>query len=356
MRTVLIIALVIATFTAGCGFNPDRPAYDTTLNPDGFPIAALKLIDRIDSGGLVGFDSITTAFGELYTTNAELLDDPRWLAVVERIGAKFRSQADRWVKEGMPSYLKAARYYSLAALARPGDDRLRERHQLFAVWERAVNDSIVAPNFDPQKSTSDLKSRLALLKYFMLGDSLHRDFAQDYIIPQLFGGRAPDKVLNPSLTRDLSIADKCFLEMLGAKHEPFESRIASFTEPRIDLVAAQIVRQHDDWYAAELYFVPQESLKVNYTVALQIPTSESAKVQATAVGKALAFDFHPDLPTSHWRTNQMAAAYRRFRYAGPAVPVLVGLYDDRPDSTRYVRVQESGEPLFTLPVSVFVAR
>ncbi|HVP06555.1 MAG TPA: hypothetical protein VMS71_01845 [Candidatus Acidoferrum sp.] len=351
-----MITLASAVLASSCGYNPDRPAYDTTLNPDGYPIAALKLIDRIDNGQLVEFDSITAAFGDLYTTNAELLDDPRWLAVVERIGAKFRSQADRWVKEGIPSYLKAARYYSLAALARPGDDRLRERHQLFAVWEHAVTDSIVAPNFDPQKSAFDLRGRLALLKYFMLGDSLHRDFAQDYIIPQLFGGRAPDRVLNPSLTRDLSIADKCFLEMLGAKHEPFESRIAAFTEPRIDLVAAQIVHQHDDWYAAELYFVPQESLKVNYTVALEIPTSGSQKEPATALSRALAFDFHPDLPTSHWRANQMAAAYRRFRYIGPAQPVLVGLYDDRPDSTRYVRVQESGEPLFTLPVTVFVAR
>jgi hypothetical protein len=356
MSKLLIRLFIVSVLSLiSCGYNPDTSSYDTVANSDKYPARALRLIEGIESGRLADYDSIIAAFGDLYSNNAELLDDGRWLKVIERLGAKFRFRAEQLVGQGMRSYLQAARYFTLACLARPQDDRLRSRHLLFATWEKAIADSVVPADFDPQKSQLDLKGRLALLKYFELGDSNHRQFAADYILPQIFAGRSLQKAFNSSVTRDLSAADKCFLDIMDVRHESFESVVGAFTEPRIDLVAAQIVRQRGDWYAAELYFRPLDSITTDYTVALELPNPASSD-SSRSDSQLLALDFHPEIPTTRWRPGSIASAYRWFRYGGSLKSVAVGLYERQGDSTAYVRVAESGEPLLALPSSVLVTK
>jgi hypothetical protein len=351
----ICISIATALLAASCGYNPDSPSYDTKANPDKFPVRALKLIEGIESNQLTDYDSILAAFGDLYSNNTELLDDRRWLKVIERLGAKFRFRAEQYVGQGMHSYLNAARYFALASLARPQDDRLRGRHLLFATWARAVADSVVTADFDPQKSQLGLRGRLTLLKYFELGDSTHRQFASEYILPQIFGGRSLGKVLNSSTMHDLPATDKCFLETMNVGHEPIESVVGSFTEPRIDLVAAQVSRRYADWYAAELYFRPLDSIKTDYTVALKLPNPNSPSA-GKSESEMLALDFHPEIPTSAWHPGKVASAYRWFRYSGELRSVSVGLYERRGDSTAYVRVAESGQPLLSLPVAALVTK
>ncbi len=352
-RLLIALSFLLILLLVACGYNPDTPSYDTIANPDKYPARALRLIDGIESGRLADYDSILTAFGDLYSNNAELLDDSRWLRVIERLGAKFRFRAEQFVGQGMHSYLQASRYFALASLARPQDDRLKGRHLLFASWEKAVADSLIPPEFDPQKSQLDVKARLELLKYFELGDSLHREFAREYVLPQLFAGRSLQKALNSSATHELSEVDKCFLNMMNVGHEPVESVVGSFTEPRIDLVAARISRRHGDWYAAEFYFRPQDSLENDYAVALNLPAATS---ETGLSNGGVALDFHPQIPTTHWRPGHIASAYRWFRYGGALQSVTLGLYERHGDSTAYVRVAESGEPLLALPSSVFVSK
>ncbi len=349
------LPLILAAIVVGCGYDPSTPAYNTSANQDKFPADALNLLDGIESGRLADPEAILAEFGDLYSNNSQLLDDPRWLKVIERLGSKFRFRAEQFVGQGMKSYLQAARFFGLASLARPTDSRLRARHQLFATWEKAVADSVASPNFDPQKSPLDLKGRLTLLKYFLLGDSAHQRFAQEFVLPQILAGRSLPKALNSSTTHDFPAADQCFLDVINVRKQTSEERVGGFIEPRVDLVAVQIVPQHGDWYAAELYFRPLDSMKYDYTVALEMTAPDSSSLGRTD-GRLLAFDFHPTVPTTRWRPNKIAAAYRWFRYGGPVAPVSVGVYTRSGDSTAYVRVQDSGEPLLVLPPTIFVSR
>ncbi|MEW6050446.1 MAG: hypothetical protein AB1644_05210 [Candidatus Zixiibacteriota bacterium] len=339
---------------SGCGYDPETPVYDTTKNPDKFPSPALSLLDGVRSGSLDSYDTVVASFGNLYTGNPELLDDYRWRKVIERLGVQFKFKAEQAAEAGIVGFARAAQFYGLASMARPHDERLRNRQELFAGWIQAISDSIIPGDFDPEKVKLSEADELALLKYFVLGDTLHREFARQYLIPELLVINPLDK---PASTENISSADRLFRVLLGLKQESPHGRIGVFSDPPIDLVAAQITRQSGDWCAAEFYFVPHESLTVNYTVAFRIQAADSsAKGGTLADSQDLVFDFRPVVPTSRWKSGEPAGVYRRFRYAGPAVELQLGLYERGADSAHFVRVLETGERFLTLPTSTFQSK
>lgn len=350
----LFIGILIALGLAGCGYNPDSPVYDTAGNPDGFPVAAVKLIEAVQGGQLNSFESLVGAFGDLYTTSPELLDDYRWRAVIERLGVQFRIKAEKGAEAGIVGYRSAAQYYDLASMARPKDERLQQRKELFAGWLQAIEDSIIPPDFDPVKKPVPASTELSLMKYFLLGDSLHRRFAEQMLLPEL---SVVGSLSKPGIEAGASVSDRCFLKLLRLTQETPRGKIGTFTEPTIDLVAAQIRPQAGDWYAAELYFLPHQKLTADYTVAFRMTARDTVGQSGTAAaGHDLAFDFHPVQPTSGWKNGELAGVYRRFRYTGAPVELAIGLYETAADSAHYVRVGETGERLLVLPATTFQAK
>ncbi len=355
MRVLVLLVAVLGCTLVGCGYDPDSSVYDATGNPENFPDRAVKLVDDIQTGRLTDYDSVMAVFGGLYTSHAELLDDIRWTRVIERLGVKFRMIAERCADAGLQEYDRAAKFYKLASLARPRDDRLQYLSALYAVWEEALTDSMISPVFNPDSSQLELPRRISLLKYFLLGDTLHQRFAQDHLLPELLGSLSLEESMSASATHNFSAADKAFVVSQGITHEPIHEKLASFTEPAIDLVAAQIVPHPGGWYAAELYFMPIDSLTANYTVALRFASADTATAPSVD-NHLLTFDFHPPNPTSTWHVGRIAAVYRRLVYHGLPTEVSVGLYATRSDSVQFVRVRDSGEPLLTLPSSTFRVR
>lgn len=349
MRVILSFAIIAILF-AGCGYNPDKKAYDTTGNPEKFPARALALVDGIESGKLGTFDTITATFADLYTEHPELLDNSPWREVVGRLGAKFKSHAEQLASQGPSMFSTAARFFTLAAFARPQDERLQANTRLFGVWERAVLDSIVPPDFDPDNKKLPLSEQLAVLKYFMLSDSLHRAFGQEYLVPHLLDVHTASAALRSDSQSSLSPEDRCFLLSLGYKGRLPVTLLASFGEPKIDLVAMKISRQAGSWYAAEFYLLPHEKLSSDYRIAFRLYSADTALSPAE---RQLAFDFHPEVRSTEWKPGFVTTAYRRFIYSGPPTQAMVGLYERIADSTHFVPLRDSGTPLYTSPISVF---
>lgn len=352
---VLTLGLVAAlAMLLACGYSPESEAYDTAANPERFPAAALQLVDRFQAATLKSSAEITATFGDLYTSHPELLDNQVWAGVVEKLGVRIRLMADARSAEGLAGYSEAAALYSLAAMARPIDRHVQQRDKLFRTWREALEDSVVTRSLVDAAEIPSVPDQLVLLKYFLLRDTVHREFAQTYLLPTVYARVRLEESLGATTARRLSPSDRCFLAYLDVVESYDPPVLASFTEPRVDLLAAQIVREHGDWYAAELYFMPREKLLTDFTVALQMVNADSSV--SGVVSGLLAFDFHPDNATSTWKPGEIAPAFRRFRYAGPPQPVKVGLYERRADIMRYLRLEQTGKELLELPANIFVAR
>jgi hypothetical protein len=350
-KTVWIIALL--ALVAGCGHDPNTSVYDTIGNPEGFPPQALRVIDAIDKGQLASYQAITDAFGELYSTRPDLLDNSQWEKIVTLLGVKFRLRADTLAARGTAYFEDAAKMYTLAAFARPQDEKIQARKQLFEVWDRAVNDSVINASTGVTPGLSGLDGQLAMLKYFLYGDSLQQAFAKDYLWPQALSLDSVDAALKPSAVRPLSPIDRCFLSVVGFRHFMPETRLTSFAEPQIDLVAARVARRTGNWYDAELYFVPREDLARDYIVAFRVTQSDSTGALSQ---ERLSLDFHPGLRTNRWKAKSLNVAYRRFVLTGPLRDIEIGVYELKADSTHFIPMRDSGRPLFTLPASAYSPR
>lgn len=352
MRIILCLS-IIGLLLFGCGYNPDQKAYDTAKNPNGFPPKALALVDGLELGQLVTFDTIVASFADLYTNQPELLDNPQWRTVIGRLGAKFKFKAEQLAAQGVSRFADASKYYTLAAFARPDDDRLQNHKLLFDTWERAVQDSVVSARFDPDDKSLSLSDQLAVLKYFVLSDSLHQQFGKEYLLPQLIDVRTASALLKGDLPSGLSVSDVCFLLTLGFKGRVPSATIASFAEPKIDLVSMRISRQSGQWYAAEFYFVPREKLTSDFHIAFRLTAPDSTKSEGT---RQIPYDFRPESPSTTWKPGQIAAGYRRFIYDGPPTQAMVGLYEKSADSTHFLPLRDSGAPLYVGPATVFTQR
>jgi hypothetical protein len=348
---VTIIILIAATaLLSGCGYNPDQPVYDYTLNPDGFPLAALAVLKGIDTDSLAGYSAITDAFGQLYSVLPELLDNPDWQQVIQRVGARFRYKADKVASQGFARYSEAAALYTLAAFARPNDARSTQQRDLFDVWTRAIEDSLVTESDWRGEKGPGLVMRLKTARCFVLDDSLSAVFASRYLVPLMFFSSPQFNLLNVRALDSLSELDRALASYLGLNVKPARSRVAVFTRPTIELVAAEIVSAGPGTVRAAFFFIPRQKIDSNYTVGFRLKGSDP-----TGAGSGdITLDFLPTAPTSRWKVGRVAVAYRKFRYQGPPMEAEVGLYDNAGGEPRFVAIEGTGAKMVTLPADIFL--
>lgn len=350
-HTVLrsVLALCFSLLCLSCGYDPNQPVYDYTLNPDGFPSEALSVLKAVEVDSIGGYQGIIDAFGTLYSGHPALLDNPDWQTVIQRLGAKFRYKADNLVLMGASRYSDAADLYTLAAFARPNDSRSLEQRDLFEVWSRAISDSLVhLPDWTTPKSPG-LVARLSLARTFVLDDSLSAVFAKRYLIPRLFFPSTDQNLLNLQPHASLTDADRALANLLGLNVRPPQGRLAAFNRPSIEFLAAEFVPAGKGMIRAAFYFIPRQKLDSNLTVALRLKGSDP-----TASGSGeITLDFLPATPTSKWRIGRVAAAYRKFRFSGSTREAMVGLYDNAASEPRFVEIEGSGQRILTIPMNSF---
>lgn len=357
MRKLISLCLTaIMLLALGCGQDPAKSVYDTKTNPEGYPGRACLMLEQIESGELASYDDITTNFGQLYSTFPELLDNQQWLQLIEKLGVKFRFRADQLVDSGVVWYREASKLYTLAAFARPMDERLQHRNAMFSTWEKGILDSVIPPNFDPAAFPLSVKEQLHILRYFMLDDSIHQQFATEFLIPRILNRHAAEAAMKVVGPEQLSVIDKCFLTTLGFKYRGPSQTIANFAEPAIDLIACQVLPQPNGWYHAEFYFTPRESLKTDYTVAMRVATPDTTAADPRTTFRQLSFDFHPTRPTQTWKAGELSPAYRRFAFPGEVSQVAIGIFEKVGDSTHFVSLRDTGEPILILPRTVIGSR
>ncbi len=348
LRSKIVFATLILSaslFFIQCGYDPNQPVYDYTLNPDGFPEAALLVLRGVESDSVAGYQQIIGAFGNLYSAQPQLLDNPDWQVIIQRLGAKLRYKADNLALVGLSKYSDAADLYTLAAFARPNDARSVEQRDLFEVWNRAIADSLVRTSDWISGKGPDLPTRLGIARAFVLDDSLAGVFAKRYLIPRLFFSTPSQKVLDLQSHGSLTDADRALANLLGLNVRPPQSRLAVFNRPSIELVCAEFLPAGPGTIRAAIYFIPRQKIDSNFTVALRLQGSDP-----TASGSGeINLDFLPATPTSKWKTGRFAVAFRKFRFSGRPESAMIGLYDNSSAEPRFVEIEGSGVRLLTVP-------
>ncbi len=287
----------------GCGAEEEAAVYDTAANPHGFPTPACDMLDAIEAGRLATYDVITEAFGRLYLENQELLENRHWQEVIKQLGRKFHSKADKLSGQGVPSYSQAAGFYILAAFANPNDAKLSKKAQLFTAWKETVEK--IDYNYVPLPTSDELTDRLDFLRCFVLGDSLQRRFAEEYLVHQLL-----DSVAALQATADhslLSHADEALLAYLGMTDSTSFGPLTKRDIPPVYLLAQRLVAIGPQRIRAELYFTAVDAVSENFRVALAVDSvSGSASDQPGANPVYRHFD--PIHPTSNWSPGQVQVA------------------------------------------------
>jgi hypothetical protein len=342
----LLGAGVISFLLSACGYDPNRPVYDTTLNPDGFPVEALTVLKYIHADTTADYSAITGAFGNLYASRPDLLENRDWQAVIQKVGALFRYRADRLVSIGPSRYTRAAELYTLAAFARPTDTRATEQRDLFEYWTRAVEDSLVSDSMFTGSRRPGLTARLRIAKAFLFDDSLSALFAGRYLIPPLFYSNPQFNSLNVAVLDSLSAADRAFAAHLNLVQKFGRGRLTTFSGPGVDLIAAEVIPLGRDRWCAALYFVPRQKIDSSLTVALRVRRLG----QPGAAPMEMTLDFQPTTPTNSWKSGRVTVAFRKFHYSGPPPEIVMGLYDN-PAKPRFVEIEGSAERLYSLPAN-----
>lgn len=344
--------IIILVNLAGCGYNPEKPVYDTKANPEGFPQTACALLERIESRRLTDFESITNAFARLYGENPSLLDNDGWHKVISRLGAKFRYFGDQESEKGIEHYRRAAGYYDLAAFARPDDLSALKQSRLFSAWQQGIVDSIVeTTGLDAlQSNPASLCDRIDFVKQFTFGDSLHREFARRYLVHRLLGRPGQDEAAADSVINSLTTVDRAFLSYLGLADVPFDDPVAQFADSAVDLIAYQLVRLGEHDYRAELYFVPRKRISIDYTIALWLDIDDSTHTERVAGSGHFTFDLYPDEPTSQWEVNEVAAVGRLFTFQDTVTEMDVGLYAGQGRQGSWASIAGVTDSVITLPV------
>jgi hypothetical protein len=331
---------LLSVILLGCGYNPEDPAYDTARNPDNFPPSAIALLEQIDEGKLADFDAITASFGELYTGHSELLDDPGWKRIIERLGSKFQFRAVRLRRQGIGSYTRAAGYYQLASFAQPEAKQLARQAAMFSAWLKAArNPSIdLTPILD--SSRADLEFLIPVIRHFMLTDTLHRAFFAKYLFKPLTSRLNAAEQLTESVFDRLSGADKALMTLAGFYSEEVDERVAGFEDSSggavVDLAAYRIERLDSHRFAAELYWVPAVEIGVDYIVRLQVSAADSVNPESSRSAGHTTITLEPQPATSTWKPGELAAVAGEFEFTTKPSLITVGLSDGRTDSARFL--------------------
>ncbi len=349
MKTYLII-LTVLIFLLGCGYNPEDPVYDTKKNPNNFPKQAVLLLDEIDRGHLSHPNSIIEAFSNLYLSEQSLLENNQWKEIISTLGLKFRYRADLFVKNGIKQYAQAAGYYQLASFARPGDLRLSAKQKLFATFTGELADYFINSKNNYKNENlfyTDIRALIDSFKNYYFKDSVHQEFSIKYLKNELLLQLVNHSSFKKEIKDSLSSSDKAFLEKLEIYNFKFKKPLVEFEHPEISLIAKKLVKLDSNDFRIELYFIPQEKIENDYTIAFWADTSDSLDL---IQGKASysPFDFLPLEPTSHWKIDNIYIASQKFSFGEQFVSISVGLYHQDQGSISYLSQKESGGNLVKL--------
>ena len=207
MKKKLILLLLIIGLL-GCGQVEEDTIYNTTDNPDNYPILAIKLLVDLESGELSGSEAITIAFGNLYTRHSELLDNENWKMVIERLGGQFDQTADSLKTLGISSYTVAGEYYQLASFARPGDTTFRHQAALFTTWLNGCQDSLIDLSTVTGEKTPELTDLVNVTRHFIESDPTHREFYQTYLADPMKSLAGTHNLITTEAIKQLSQTDR----------------------------------------------------------------------------------------------------------------------------------------------------
>jgi hypothetical protein len=328
-----------------CGDDPDAPVYDTVNNPNQFPSVAVNLIDDIESDQVTNFDEIVSRFADLYTTESTLLDNDEWKQVIDRLGGKFELRAHESLKQGITGYTDAASNFMLASFAHPGDNDLLGLSRLFSTWQDRVKEDSTGRY--AHLAEADLAERVQVLRQFELADSVSRVFSREYLRPAILGdGLASFGV---DQLKQLKPVDRCLLDYTGLGSYPWTRALATWGDPKIKLVAAEIKATRPGWYLAEMYFVADIPLEKDFTIALQAMTEDSLLDISKAQVNYIPFDFSPATPTSQWPEKRIMATAKSIYYGAELKRAKVGFYLRDTKESRLM-IDGSDRALFMLKV------
>ena len=207
MKLKLIASLLIVGLL-GCGQVEEHAIYDTANNPNEFPTAAIGLLVNLENGQLANTETITTAFGDLYTRHSELLDDEDWKMVIERLGGQFGQTADSLKALGAGAYTSAGEYYQLASFARPDEPTFRRQAALFATWLTGLQDSLIDLSAITGDTTPEFDDLVDITRYFLESDATHREFYQTYLTAPMKNLADAGNLLTGEALEQLSPADR----------------------------------------------------------------------------------------------------------------------------------------------------
>lgn len=310
-RGAVLICVATLALALGCASDKDAPVYDTAANPHGLPAQACDLIDAIEAGQLVNYDVITESFGRLYLENQELLENKHWKEIITRLGGKFHRRADELIKQGVPSYSQAAGFYMLASFSAPDDSELAKTAALFTTWKEMMEK--IDYDYIPSPTSSEFTDRLDFLRCFVLGDSLERKFAEEYLVHQLLDSIVSSRGSDDQLS--LSSTDRALLLYLGitkdTRKDPLRKRgnpsLRPNLNPPVQPIAFRLVAVGPLRVRAELYFKATEAISEDFLVAITMDTvGEDSSVRTH--GERQYIHFEPLQPTSSWMPGQVQPA------------------------------------------------
>lgn len=340
LSTVILVTLVVA----GCGDDSAKRVYDIKSNPHDFPQMALGLLENIESGKLDTYDAIAGSFGQLYVDNPELLDDKNWQEIVHRLGDVFRLRANELVAQGVEYYAQAAGLYTLAYFAQPKDAQLKHMSSLFSVWLQGVEDTSLAVYKDI-KGKDNPRYQIGRVRRLYFGNSLEREFAETYLVMQVL---APLVQRQSEEIAGLSVPDRAFLSTLNLVDFSTDDPPVRFLEPRCDLAAYRVEALEGDSLLVELYFVPQENLVRDYTIALAVPSAAGTG----STGQSTApRSLTPEIASSQWVPGRVMAAWQVVPVTGPTDSLSVGLFENVEDQARYAPIADCVDKLKKLPAT-----
>lgn len=334
-----LLALLLLVGLAGCGLDQSESIYDTTGNPDNFPAMAVTIISDLQDNQLTGSDAITTRFGELYSEHAELLDSDQWRTVIVRLGGHFHQIADSLAAGDIGSFLAAAEYYQLGSFARPDDTYLRSRAALFACWLGADQSPLIDLAALTSGQALDLDQILSATRYFLLGDSLYRQFFASQLFPVFNQQIETAELLNPANVEQLAPADRALIVTARFATDLELEPIAVFRTPHIDLVGARISRLDANNLQVELYFIPRDSIAepIQLFVRLDSIDKTTNPVQ-----------FEPRPPATTWSPGQIVAVSRIVSYRDQLGLAAIGLSDFATPRPNFQPIDGSTATLFLL--------
>lgn len=346
MRLIVSLLLLVGLIV-GCGTDPDAPVYDTKANPDGFPQIALELINDLEAGQLSEFDQIVNRFADLYTEESALLDNQDWKGIIDRLGVKFQFRAEAALERGLTGYNEAAANFMLASFAHPENQELGRLGRLFSTWSGRVGKDTTG--LFAGLTQAGLLERIKVLRQFELSDSLSRVFSNEYLRPVILGEKGIAGFTADQISQ-LSEVDRSLLAY--AELAPYESSrmAASWEEPSISLVAAEVSLTRPGWYLVEMYFTANSRLDKDFTIALRAMTEDTLPSISDVELNYIPFDFSPVIPTSRWADGQIIAAAKQIYFDQTFKRLRIGLYQ-RGIKGSQLKLSGSDQSLYQLMIN-----